>query len=126
MVDVTLKYITRDKLYETEKPFSAEFEVDEEDDRAQRTNYILSDQRVTVHAIQSSDKFDIDVNGFCVIKASTSLRVQDALTEPEAVELAYMNELSALLYKRFPEYSRLEPMEFVASLQVDNLSEFHY
>jgi hypothetical protein len=39
-------------------------------------NYILAHQRVTVYACQSSDSFDIHINGFSVSKSNTSLRVQ--------------------------------------------------
>jgi hypothetical protein len=114
MINTTLQYLARDKLYETEKPYSAEFEV-EEHNGVKKTNYILSAQPVAIHAIQPSDKFSLDTNGFCIINAKTSLQLQDALTRPDAVESAYLNEIEAILCERFPEYSRLEPMEFVAS-----------
>ncbi len=117
MINTTLQYLARDKLYETEKPYSADFEV-EEQNGSKKTNYILSTQPVTVHAIQPSDKFELDTNGFCVINAKTNLDVQDALDKSETVELAYLNEIKAILHKHFPEYSRLEPMEFVASFHL--------
>jgi hypothetical protein len=114
MVNTTIQYLACDKLYETEKPYLADFEV-EEHNGAKKTNYILFAQPVTVHAIQPSDKFDLNINGFCVINAKINLEAQDALTKPEAIESAYLKEIEAILYERFPEYGRLEPMEFVAS-----------
>ncbi|KAF2259242.1 putative CmcJ-like methyltransferase [Lojkania enalia] len=112
MVQTTLQYLARDKLYKTEKPYSAEFEVDESDS-VRKTNYILETQPVTVQAIKSSDNFDLDTNGFCVINERTNLNIQQALTDPESVELAYFEEIEAILSRHFPEYRRLEPIELV-------------
>jgi len=112
MVSTTIQYLAREKLYESEKPYSAEFEI-EEQDCTKKTNYILSTQPVTVYEIQLPNRFNLDVHGFCTLKSGTKLRVQDALTQPEAVESAYMDEIKAILHKHFPEYRRLEGMEFV-------------
>lgn len=112
MVQTTLQYLARHKLYETEKPYSATFEVEEHDD-VKRTNYVLSPCPVSVIPVQPSDNFDLDTHGFCIIKAKTKLQVEDALNKPDFVEQTYLDEIEAILHKNFPEYSRLEGMEFV-------------
>ncbi|KAI9684530.1 MAG: hypothetical protein M1822_005618 [Bathelium mastoideum] len=107
-----LQYLARDKLYEVEKPYSVEFEIDNSVS-AKSTNHILATEPVTIYAIGPSDAFELDINGFCVIKAETNLNVQDALTRPETVESDYVNEIKAILHERFPDYDRIEAFEFV-------------
>lgn len=112
MIETTLAYLARDILYETEKPYLAEFVVEERED-VKKTNYVLSEEPMTIHAIGPSDNFDLDTSGFCVINETINLQAEDALTKPEVVEPTYLKELEAILSKRFPEYRRLEPVEFV-------------
>jgi hypothetical protein len=114
MVDTELLYLARDELYTIEKPYKASFDI-KENDIIKRTNYVLSTQTVSIRDIHAADKFDLDTNGFCVIKEKTNLNAEDALAAPELVESAYLNELEAILLERFPEYRRLEPFEFVVS-----------
>ena len=125
MVETTLKYIARDKLYEAEKPYSVEFEIDKHVSAdAKQTNHILVSQPVAVTAIEASDNFTLDTHGFCVINARTSLQVDDALMRPENVEVLYLDEIKDILQDYFPEYRRLEGMEFVVCIfffNVENL-----
>ena len=113
-VDTTIQYLARNELYETEKPYAADFEVNEQTG-AQKTNHIFLAQRVWINTIEAPDDFDIDTHGFCVIKAKTNLKPEAALKNPREVEAAYMNEVKAILHRRFPEYSRLEGIDFVVS-----------
>ena len=112
MVSTTIQYLARDGLYDTEKPYSADFEI-EGPGRDKISNYILSTERVSIHAIGPSDRFDLDTHGFCTINAKTNLSIHDALTQPEALENAYFDEIETLLHERFPQYSRWEGIEFV-------------
>ncbi|KAI1144799.1 putative CmcJ-like methyltransferase [Nemania diffusa] len=112
MVLTSLKYLARDKLYEVEKPYSAEFEV-EDDDGARKSNYVIIEKSLEVQPIERWHKFDLDTNGFCTITAETSLSATDALNEPESVETDYLAQLKVILAQHFPEYSRLEAFEFV-------------
>lgn len=112
MISTTVQYLARDELYDIEKPYSADFEI-EERKNIKRSNYILSTEPVSIHAIGSSDHFHLDTHGFCTINAKTSLSAHDALTQPEAAETAYFDEIEAILHDRFPEYSRFEGIEFV-------------
>lgn len=112
MIKTTLQYLARDKLYEIEKPYRAEFDI-EETGNVKSTNHIFAIEPVVIHAIQPSDNFELDKNGFCVLDEKISLDVHAALTTPDSVESAYLQELEVILSRRFPEYKRLEPVEFV-------------
>jgi hypothetical protein len=121
MVETTLLYLARDDLYRSEKPYSAEFAI-EEVEGVQKSNYILSEEPVTIQAVNASatgmhgsNTFQLDVNGFCVFEATTHLDAEAALERSGAAEVEYLEELKIILRKRFPEYTRLEALEFVAS-----------
>ncbi|CZT15620.1 uncharacterized protein RCC_01465 [Ramularia collo-cygni] len=109
-----LVYLARDEVYLTEKPYSVEFEIDEDEaDGRLQTNYKLETETVRVHAMHDSTQFNLDTNGFCVINAKTTLPVKAALEDPDAVKMAHIEEISTLLYRKFPEYRRLEHIDFV-------------
>lgn len=111
MVAATLRYLARDEIFESEKPYFAEFNV-KESDGVKKTNYVFTSESVTIQAIKPSDNFDLDHNGFCVITAKTSLDAADALRDAEAVEESYLLELVDILSRHFPEYKRIEPIQF--------------
>lgn len=114
MIQTSLQYLARDKLYKVEKPYRTEFDI-EEKGNVRSTNHIFATEEVEIHAIQPADNFELEQNGFCVLDEKTSLDVEAALTTPDSVESAYLQELEVILSRRFPEYKRLEPVEFVVS-----------
>lgn len=118
-IDTTVQYLARNERYKTEKPYAADFEINEQTG-AQKTNHIFSAQRVSITTIEAPDDFDIDTHGFCVVKAKTDLKPEDALKKPQEVEAAYLNEVKAILHKRFPEYSRIEGIDFVVSARASH------
>jgi hypothetical protein len=122
MVNAIVQYLARDKLYETEKPYSAEFEIDDQSGDVKKTNYFISPQSVTINEIGPSDTFGLDIHGFRILKAKTELRVEVALASPQTVEAAYLEEIKSLLQNHFPEYRRLEGMEFVVSVDLLNIA----
>ncbi len=113
-----IQYLKRDNLYEVEKPFNVEFEP-HHGTEVQRSNLIACEEPVTIHAIQSSE-FNLDTNGFCVINKEIPLNAEEALRDPEAVEAAYLAELEATLSRQFPEYRRIEPLEFLVGSSLSN------
>jgi hypothetical protein len=115
-VKTTLMYLARDTAYQTEKPYATEFEI-EEKDGVRRTNYRLVSEDVTVYEVQPGDDFTLDQNGFCVIEYATSLDVDQVISDPELVEDEYLQQLAEILTQRFPEYTRVEPFEFVVCVQ---------
>lgn len=114
MIRTSLQYLARDKLYKSEKPYRAEFDI-EETGNVKSTNHIFATNPVVIHAIQPSDNFELEQNGFCVLDEKITLDVHAALITPDSIESAYLQELEVILSRRFPEYKRLEPIEFVAS-----------
>ena len=114
MLKTTVRYLARDDLYNAEKPYSADFCVDERNG-AKRANIITTDRDVQVMPVTNRDDFDINVNGFCILNEDTNLTLEDALDRPEEAELEYQAELERVLHKHFPEYTRLEGLDFVVS-----------
>ena len=114
MLKTKVRYLSRDDLYSAEKPYSADFDVDERNG-AKRTNIITTDCDVQVTPVSSRDGFDIHFNGFCILRENTSLTMEDALDRPEEAELEYQAELGQILHRHFPEYTRIEGLDFVVS-----------
>lgn len=112
MINASLQYLARDKLYEIEKPYRVEFDVQEEGN-VKSTNHKFATEPAVIHAIQASDRFELNKHGFCVLNEKTELDVHAALTTPELVETAYLKMIKAILHRNFPEYTRIEPLEFV-------------
>ncbi|KAI1737182.1 hypothetical protein F4680DRAFT_468382 [Xylaria scruposa] len=112
MIRTSLSYLARDRLYEVEKPFSAEFEI-EESDGIKKTNYILSNEEVTIQPVKDPNQFTLNQNGFCVTRADMNFSAGAALTTPAIVETSYLQDLRTILGQKFPEYNRIEPIEFV-------------
>ena len=86
MLETKGKYLAPDNLYSAEKPYSADFDVDELSG-ARRSNIITTECDVQVIPVNSRDVFDIDVNGFCILNEDTSLTLEDAFDRPETAEL---------------------------------------
>lgn len=116
----TIQYLARQKLYDTEKPYSAEFEIPEEEGR-KRTNYVLSAEQVDVETIQSCNDHTLDANGFCILKVERTLVRYDALSDLQDAESEYIDELTAILRQKFPYYVRLEAIECVVSSELLNV-----
>lgn len=114
MIETKVRYLSRESLYREEKPYSADFEVDEAQG-AKKSNLITRDFDVQVNPITSDSGFTINANGFCVLKENTSLTLEEALYKPDEVEVRYQVELELILHRYFPEYTRFEPLDFVVS-----------
>ncbi|KAF2228148.1 putative CmcJ-like methyltransferase [Elsinoe ampelina] len=108
----TLIYLARDALWKQEKPFYIESDP-VEGLNGPRTNYILEQHDVEIMPIRPSDSFDLDVHGFSVLKENTELDLPTALSDPEQIEEAYTDQVAAILRRRFPQYRRLERIDFV-------------
>ncbi|KAI1313742.1 putative CmcJ-like methyltransferase [Xylaria venustula] len=112
MLKTKVRYLARNDLYSVEKPYSADFAVDESNG-AKRSNIITTDHNVRVSPVTSRDVFDLNINGFCLLNGDTALTLEDALDKPEEAELAYQAELERILHNNFPEYTRFEGLDFV-------------
>ncbi|MCJ1385772.1 hypothetical protein MMC17_008896 [Xylographa soralifera] len=114
--DVTtrLPYIARNKLYLYERPYGVDFSVDHFED-AKPSNHLFDVQPVTIQDVRSRgiDNFNLDVNGFCYIKAATSLTAADALAAAPGIKPLYFEEIEAILHEHFPQYSRFECMDLI-------------
>lgn len=109
-----VRYLARDGLYQREKPYVADFQVNEKNG-ARKSNFIIQDCDIQVTPTTSQSDFNLDVNGFCILEEDTSLTWEDARDRPEQVELEYQSQLEQILHLHFPAYARLEALDFVAS-----------
>ena len=114
MLQTQVRYLARDDLYQREKPYTADFEVNE-GNGIRKSNFIIQDCDIQVTPITCQSDFNLDVHGFCILDGNTSLTLDDALDRSEQAELKYQAELERILHRHFPAYARLEALDFVAS-----------
>lgn len=68
-----MTFLSREVLYQTEKPYATDFPVDDIDG-ATLTNHIFDTHAIKFHdARTAKELFSLDRNGFCFIKSRTSL-----------------------------------------------------
>ncbi|KAJ5873523.1 uncharacterized protein N7473_013396 [Penicillium subrubescens] len=107
-----MTFLSRDKRYQTEKPYATDFPVDEIDD-AKMTNHIFDTRPVIFHdARASKETFTLDQNGFCFIEAKTSLQAEDATSERTEIMEQYMQEIVGILRTNLPQYQEIKAMDF--------------
>lgn len=110
-INTYLPYLAKDEIYTKEKPFGADFPVDRFQG-SQLANHVFDNKQVIIHDVRNAKSTSLEINGFCFLKAETSLKATEATnTKTEAVE-AYLAEVERILYNKFPEYSRIEVMDF--------------
>ena len=113
----TVKYIVRDELYKTEKPYKCEF--DPPDPSFPRSNLKFDHAGIKARNIEDRTSFSLDKHGFCLLKAPTSLSPEAALKDKLVIEDSYFQEIKALLHSQFPEYRRIELMNLVVSRRLN-------
>ncbi len=107
-----MPYIARDPLYNVEKPYSSDFD---HGGLIKPCNHRFDPTTVDVKDIVDRQSFNLDQNGFCVMKARTNLSAEEALADKARIEDEYANEIEALLHQRFPEYSRIETINVIVT-----------
>lgn len=107
-----MTFLSRDGLYQTEKPYATDFPVDEIDD-AKMTNHIFNTRLITFHdARAAKESFTLNQNGFCFIEAKTSLQAEDAASEKTEIMEQYMQEIVGILRTKLPQYQEIKAMDF--------------
>lgn len=111
----TISYLAHDKLWDTEKPYIADFPLDGIEG-ATWTNQILHKHPTTIRDVRGIDReFTLDRNGFCFMRGSTSLTAEAALQDSKSCEESYFEEIESLMQDRFPMYSRFECFDLTVS-----------
>lgn len=111
-VNSYMTFLSRNELYQTEKTYATDFPVDELKG-AKMTNHIFDIHPITFHdARKAKESFALDLNGFCYIKAKTSLQAEDATSERTELMQQYMQEIAGILRDKFPQYQEIKPMDF--------------
>ncbi|KAE9990933.1 hypothetical protein EG327_000704 [Venturia inaequalis] len=105
-----INYLARDELYLREKPYHAEFPVDS------IAGGILTNQRhdtrdVVFHDMRDHPPLDLNVNGACVVDMKSPFRAEDIEDESSPGVIKYVQKLERVLYAKFPEYTRFEPLD---------------
>jgi hypothetical protein len=106
-----MPYLARDELYNEEKPFGADFPVDHFEG-GELAHHIFDNKAITGHDVRGREPPALDRNGFCFIKAPTSLTAAGATNSLSPPVAKYLGEIERILYKTFSEYSRIEIMDF--------------
>ncbi|KUJ22222.1 uncharacterized protein LY89DRAFT_290130 [Mollisia scopiformis] len=103
---VQITHIARDVLYETEKPYAADFSAPEK-----TGNHIFEVKDILIKdARPNKDNFRLEKNGFCLLN-SPILATFESLSYNESDVLAYYQQMEALVLERFPEYSKVVVLE---------------
>ena len=111
----TISYLAHDKLWDTEKPYIADFPLDGIEG-AKWTNQIIHKYPMTIRDIRGINReFTLDRNGFCFIKGSTSLTAEAALQNAKSCEESYFMEIESFMQGQFPKYSRFECIDLTVS-----------
>ena len=105
-----IQYLSQDLLYEKEKPYSADF-IPENGEPPM--NHIFQRKPALIKHIANPESFNMDEHGFCVLKAKTAVSLEDIVENQNKIEKEYINEIEALLHLKFPEYKRIETMNFI-------------
>ncbi|KAF2463448.1 uncharacterized protein BDR25DRAFT_245675 [Lindgomyces ingoldianus] len=102
-----LQYLARLELYETEKPFLANFKVS---NGARSTNHIFEPKPVFVED-GHGQPFSLDVNGFAFMKHETNLQPED-FSDADRVRSVYVDEINQFVRQKFPKYTDLVFLDF--------------
>lgn len=107
-----MTFLKRDELYQSEKPYATDFPVDDIEG-ARMTNHMFDTHPIIFYdAKMIKEPFALDRNGFCFIKAKTSLRAEDATPERTELMEQYTQEIADILKDRFPQYQEIKSMDF--------------
>ncbi|KAJ3535230.1 hypothetical protein NM208_g7222 [Fusarium decemcellulare] len=105
-VETTIPFLARDKRYNEEKPYGADFPIDNIEG-AKITNHVFETHPVTVYDVRTRDEpLDLERNGSCFIKAKTSLMSQEASRTKTPPMTKYIDEVIDVLRRNFPQYLR--------------------
>ncbi|KAF7503085.1 hypothetical protein GJ744_004332 [Endocarpon pusillum] len=110
-IQTYMPYLARNERYNKEKPFGADFPVDR-CEGGQCANHIFDNQAVTVHNMRGGEQPVLDRHGFCLVHAQTSLTAAEASNSRTPPMERYLGEIERILYEKFPEYLRIEIMDF--------------
>lgn len=111
-VNSYMTFLSRNSLYKSEKPYTTDFPVDHIEG-AEVTNHIFDTRPISFkNARVSKEPLALDRNGFCYIKAKTSLQAADATSERNDVMEQYMKEIVGILREKFPQYREIRSMDF--------------
>jgi hypothetical protein len=117
-----IPFLSRQSLYQTEKPFGADFPV-YHIDGANITNQIFDIHQVKIRdARQAPDQVNLNEHGFCCLKSKTSLRPDEAATTRTPAIEKYITEVLTFIRNEFPDYIEIRIMDFQVSINLPQLN----
>ncbi|KAK0609968.1 putative CmcJ-like methyltransferase [Bombardia bombarda] len=108
-----IQYMAKSSNLETEKAFIIDFPIDHVQgiEGLRSKNVKPEERKVTLEEITSPNKWNLDVHGFCILRAITKVDPNEVYSNREEFQKAYWYEIEALLHDRFPRYSRIEAFD---------------
>ena len=109
-VKATLPYLAKIGLYKEQKPFATDFIPSISDVSLTNHAFEFLDLVVT-DARPTRDSYTLDEEGFCFLTAPT-LVTSSVVDDKAWMEENYYSEVESVLHDAFPEYSRLECLDY--------------
>lgn len=112
-VQAHLPFLSREETYKRQKPYGADFPVDDIDG-ACMTNHVFDVQSIKVHDVRGGNDLTLERNGSCFIKGSTSLAAKDATVNHNKAMDNFIVQILSILQERFPQYTEIRHMDHQA------------
>jgi hypothetical protein len=113
-LQTNIPYLARSALYEREKPYQTDHTVQRPEGTG-FANHELEPHPVTVLDMRDRQKPSLDQNGFCIVNAKTTLSAEQADAKRTPAMNNYLGQIERILYREFPEYSRIEVLDWGVS-----------
>lgn len=113
-LSTSIPYLARNALYQREKPYQMDHTVSRPDGVG-FANHELERHAVVVLDIRHCQKPSIERNGFCILEAKTTLSASQADNARTPAMDKYLDEIERMLYREFPEYTRIEILDWGVS-----------
>lgn len=115
-VPVKLPYLKKDELYDLEKPYTTDFAVDHIPGAAFSNHRFDYENLCIADAKDDGTRFNLENNGFCFIKAKTSVSPNLA-DDDQYVKDVYFAEVEKVLHQTLPGYERIDYLDHLVSVQ---------
>lgn len=112
-METEIQYIARKPGPMVEKAFTTDYPIDHVQgfEGIRSRNIDWEPRRVIVEEITNPGFWQLDVHGFCFLRAETHIDADKAYRNKHEVKDAFWYEIEAILHEHFPCYSRIEAFD---------------